>query len=52
MKSIKHTVFVPVVLLLATLFTTGIAQADDKTHDKKEHDKTSELKITGFVKII
>jgi len=46
MKSITKTVFVPVALLLATLFTTGIAQADDKTHDKKEHDKTSELKIT------
>jgi len=46
MKSIKHTVFVPVALLLATLFATGLAQADDKTHRSKKNDKTSELKIT------
>lgn len=46
MKSIIKTIFVPTVLLLATLFTTGLAQADDKTHAAKKNDKTSALKIT------
>ncbi|EGW21449.1 RHS repeat domain-containing protein [Methylobacter tundripaludum] len=55
MKSTTKNVFVLAVLLLATLFTIGLAQADDKTHnskkndnthDSKENDKTSELKIT------
>jgi RHS repeat-associated protein/uncharacterized repeat protein (TIGR02543 family) len=35
-----------VVLLLATLCTTGLAQADDKNHRSKKHDKTAELKVT------
>ncbi|MGZ8222758.1 MAG: InlB B-repeat-containing protein [Methylobacter sp.] len=35
-----------VVLLSATLFATGLAQADDKTHRSKKHDQTAELKIT------
>jgi len=35
-----------VVLLLTTLFTSGLAQADDKTHTAKKHDKTATLKIT------
>ncbi|PPK76059.1 putative repeat protein (TIGR02543 family)/RHS repeat-associated protein [Methylobacter tundripaludum] len=46
MKSITKNIFVLVALLLATLFTTGLAQADDKTHAAKKNDKTSALKIT------
>ena len=38
--------FVLAALLLATLFATGLVQADDKTHDSKKHDKTSKLKVT------
>jgi len=46
MNSTTKAVFVPAVLLLATLFATGLAQADDKTHAPIEDNKTSELKIT------
>jgi RHS repeat-associated protein len=46
MKSIKHTVCAPLALLLAILFTTGLAQADDKKRKPKEQHKTAELKIT------
>jgi RHS repeat-associated protein/uncharacterized repeat protein (TIGR02543 family) len=46
MKSIIKNIFVPVILLLATLFTIGYAQADNKNRNPKEQDKTAELKIT------
>jgi len=45
MKPIKYTAFVQLALLLATLFATGLAKADDKTHSSKKHDQTAELKI-------
>ena len=37
--------FIAVVLVLTTLFI-GQAQADNKTHAKKEQDKSAELKVT------
>lgn len=46
MKSTIKTVCVPVVLLLATLLTTGFVQADDKAEGAKKTAKTAELKIT------
>jgi len=45
MKSMIRNIFVPVILLLATLITIGHAQADNKNRNPKEHDKTAELKI-------
>ncbi|HEY8034169.1 MAG TPA: RHS repeat-associated core domain-containing protein [Methylobacter sp.] len=46
MKSTIKTAFVPAALLLATLFATGLVQADDKTDAAKKTAKTSALKIT------
>jgi hypothetical protein len=46
MKPIQHSVCVPLALLLATLFTAGLAQADNNKRSPKEAHKTAELNIT------
>ncbi len=47
MKSILSTAFLPAAAwLLITLFITGLAQADDKSHAPKEQDKSYKLKVT------
>jgi RHS repeat-associated protein/uncharacterized repeat protein (TIGR02543 family) len=45
MKSIQHRVYMPLALLLAMLFATGLAQADNNRSSKAPH-KTAELKVT------
>jgi RHS repeat-associated protein/uncharacterized repeat protein (TIGR02543 family) len=45
MKSIQHRVYMPLALLLAILFATGLAQADNKRSLKAPH-KTAVLKVT------
>jgi RHS repeat-associated protein len=45
MKSIQHRIYMPLALLLATLFATELAQADNKRSLKEQH-KTAELKVT------
>jgi RHS repeat-associated protein/uncharacterized repeat protein (TIGR02543 family) len=45
MTSIQHRVYMPLALLMAILFATGLAQADNKRSSKAAH-KTAELKVT------
>jgi RHS repeat-associated protein/uncharacterized repeat protein (TIGR02543 family) len=42
MKSMTHAVHLLAALLLATMFTTGLAQADGKTSSAKKPDTTAE----------
>lgn len=46
MKSTTRIAFVLAALLLATLFTTGLAQADNKTHALKKDARTATLRVT------
>jgi RHS repeat-associated protein/uncharacterized repeat protein (TIGR02543 family) len=55
MKTISHAVHLLAALLLATVFTAGLAQADDRAHGAREHhitpaakdhDPDFELKVT------
>jgi RHS repeat-associated protein/uncharacterized repeat protein (TIGR02543 family) len=46
MKSIQHRVYMPLALLLAILFATGLAHADNNKRSPKEQHKTAVLKVT------
>jgi RHS repeat-associated protein/uncharacterized repeat protein (TIGR02543 family) len=46
MKMIQHRIYMPLALLLAILFATGLAQADNNKRSPKEPHKTAVLKVT------
>jgi RHS repeat-associated protein/uncharacterized repeat protein (TIGR02543 family) len=46
MKSIQHRIYTPLALLLAILFATGLAQADNNKRSSKAAHKTAVLKVT------